>query len=149
MVSTHLLFPHTHSSPAKFVETTLSVNSWMPCRGNELQIYTVMSKQGSNKFEDYLSKLLIINIKQWEIQNCESIATTSSRHVISKPFREASASTLRQLWDDISNTVLIENNGVAPDWGCNPILSNSILFNENSIISINAEFSQHWHWWLV
>ena len=30
-----------------------------------------------------------------------------------------SASTLRQLCDDGSNSVLIENNGVAQDWGCN------------------------------
>ena len=45
----------------------------------------------------------------------------------------ASASMLRQLSDDASDTVLIENDGVAPDWGCNPFLSDSILFNENSI----------------
>ena len=33
---------------------------------------------------------------------------------------QASVSTLLQISDDASNTVLIENNGVTPDWGCNP-----------------------------
>ena len=37
---------------------------------------------------------------------------------------QASASTLRQLWDDASDIVLIENKGVAPDWGCKPFSSN-------------------------
>ena len=57
------------------------------------------------------------------------------------PLHQASASTLRQLCDDASNTALIENNGVAPDLGCNPFLGDSIVFNENSIISIIAELS--------
>ena len=35
---------------------------------------------------------------------------------------QALVSTLRQLWDDVSDTVLIENHGVTPDWGCNPFL---------------------------
>ena len=35
---------------------------------------------------------------------------------------QASASTLRQLCDDASNSVLIENNGVTSEWGCNPTL---------------------------
>ena len=47
-------------------------------------------------------------------------------------FHQASASTLQQLCDDASNTVLIENNGVAPDWSCYPFLSNSIVINENT-----------------
>ena len=34
---------------------------------------------------------------------------------------QASASTLRQLCDDVSDFVLIENNRVPPHWGCNPI----------------------------
>ena len=34
----------------------------------------------------------------------------------------ASASMSRQLCDDASDNVLIENNGVAPVWGCSPIL---------------------------
>ena len=43
---------------------------------------------------------------------------------ISKGFRtrlqHASASTLRQLCDDARDFVLIENNGVTPEWGCSP-----------------------------
>ena len=34
---------------------------------------------------------------------------------------QASASIPRQLSDDTSNTVLIENSGVAPKWGLQPI----------------------------
>ena len=35
---------------------------------------------------------------------------------------QVSASTLRQRCDDASDTVLMENNGVAPEWGCNQSL---------------------------
>ena len=51
---------------------------------------------------------------------------------------------LRQLCDDDdgSNTVLIENNGVALEWGCNQFVSNYIVFNENSTTNIIAELSQ-------
>ena len=51
---------------------------------------------------------------------------------------QASASMLRQLCDDASDTVLIENNRVLSEQGCNPISSDSIVFNENSIASIVA-----------
>ena len=44
--------------------------------------------------------------------------------------------------DDTNDIVLIENNGVAPEWGWDQFLSNSIDFNENSIASIIAELSQ-------
>ena len=44
--------------------------------------------------------------------------------------------------DDTMDTVLIENNGFAPDWGCNPFLSDSTVFNENSVASIIAELWQ-------
>ena len=53
---------------------------------------------------------------------------------------QASASMLQQLCDDTSDTVVIENNGVAPEWDCNPFSSNSFVFNENSTISVIAEF---------
>ena len=45
---------------------------------------------------------------------------------------------LRQFCNDTSDSVLIKNNGVAPDWGCNPFSSDSIVFNENSIASVIA-----------
>ena len=62
------------------------------------------------------------------------------------PFRACLHQASSHWWDDASDTVLIENNGVAPEWGCNPFSSNSIVFNENSITSLIAEFSQRWHW---
>ena len=57
---------------------------------------------------------------------------------------QSSASMLRQLCDDARDTVLIENKEVAPDWGCNLFLSNSIIFNENNITSGIVELSHHW-----
>ena len=61
--------------------------------------------------------------------------------IIRVGLHQASASTLRQLWDDASNSVLIENNGVAPEWGCNPFSSDSIVFNKNRIANIIAQVS--------
>ena len=46
---------------------------------------------------------------------------------------QASVSTMRQLCDDASDSDLIENNGVTPDWGCNPFSSDSLVLNENRI----------------
>ena len=46
----------------------------------------------------------------------------------------------QQLCKDANNTVLIENNEVAPDWGCNPFSSYSIVFKKNRIASVIAEF---------
>ena len=48
------------------------------------------------------------------------------------------------LFDDASHSVLIENNGVAPDWACNLFSSDSIVFNENRIASVIAELLQRW-----
>ena len=62
----------------------------------------------------------------------------------------ASASTLRQLCNGASDTVLIKNNGVSQKWVVTLILGDSIVFDENRILSIIAEFSlQRWHWRLV
>ena len=55
---------------------------------------------------------------------------------------EAWASTLQQLCGDASDTVLIENTGVAPKWGCNPFSSDLIVSNVNRIAIIIAELSQ-------
>ena len=38
-----------------------------------------------------------------------------------------------QRCDDACDSVLMENNGVAPNWVCNPFSSDSIVFNENGI----------------
>ena len=62
---------------------------------------------------------------------------------VSARLHQVSASTLQQFCDDASATVLIENNGGTPEWGCNPFsnhISNQIVFNENSIASVIAEF---------
>ena len=52
-----------------------------------------------------------------------------------------SATTLRQRCDDACDSVLIENNGIAPDWVCNPFSSDSIVFNENRIASVIVELT--------
>ena len=56
---------------------------------------------------------------------------------------QATVTMLRQLYNDASNTGLIENNGVTPGWGCNPFSIDCIVFNESSIASVIAELSQH------
>ena len=56
---------------------------------------------------------------------------------------QASASMRPQLYDDACNSVIIENNGVAPEWDSSPFSSDSIVFNENRIASIIPELSQH------
>ena len=55
---------------------------------------------------------------------------------------QASASMLRQLSDDACDSVVIENNGVTPEWGCNLFSSDSADFNETRIASVIAELSQ-------
>ena len=56
---------------------------------------------------------------------------------------QASASMLRQLCDDACDSVRIENNGVAPEWGSNPFSRDSTVFNKNRIASVIPEVSQH------
>ena len=51
---------------------------------------------------------------------------------------QASASMLRQLCDDACDSVLIEINGITPEWVCNPFSSGSTVFNENRIASVIA-----------
>ena len=54
-------------------------------------------------------------------------------------FHQASESMLRELCDNASDPVLIENNVVVPEWDCNSFSSDSIVFNENSIASVITE----------
>ena len=54
---------------------------------------------------------------------------------------QASALMLRQLWDDDIDTVLMESNAVAPEWGCNPFSSDFSGFKENSIASLQNRHS--------
>ena len=60
-------------------------------------------------------------------------------HSVRARSHRASESTVQQLCDDASDTVLIENNGVAPKRVATPIWSDSIVFNENSIASVITE----------
>ena len=53
------------------------------------------------------------------------------------------ASMLQQCYNDTSNIPLIENNGVAPDWDCNPFSSDYLLF---SLRAVSLVSQQHWHW---
>ena len=50
---------------------------------------------------------------------------------------------LQQLCDDDSDSVLIENNGITPDSGCNPFSSDTVVFNEKRIASVITELLQH------
>ena len=56
---------------------------------------------------------------------------------------QVSASTLRQLCYEVSNTVLIENNGVTQKWVATQFWGDSIVFNENSITSVITELLLH------
>ena len=47
---------------------------------------------------------------------------------------------VQQLCDDVSDSLLIENNGVTTHF-----LSDSIVFNENRITIVITELSEHWH----
>ena len=52
---------------------------------------------------------------------------------------QASAPMLCQLCDDANDTVLIENNRVTPECGCNPFSGDSIFINDNNIVSVIPE----------
>ena len=71
---------------------------------------------------------------------------TQNVHVRARLY-QTSGSMLWQLCNDISDSVLIENNGVTPEWGCNSFSSDSIVFIENIIVP--SELSRHWYWPLL
>ena len=69
------------------------------------------------------------------IPSCRSVdADACCEYTFRARLHRESASTLRQLYDDACNSVLVENNRVTPEWGCNQFLRDSIVFNENSIV---------------
>ena len=70
----------------------------------------------------------------------------SFEHTFRAHLRQTSASTLRQLYDDASNNVLIENNGVAWKFVATPFWSDSTVFNENRIASVFTDLWQRWRW---
>ena len=57
---------------------------------------------------------------------------------------QASASTLQQLCNDASESVV--NNGVSWKWVATPFWSDPVVFNENRIASIIPELLQRWCW---
>ena len=65
----------------------------------------------------------------WESNNSLYSSLELNRETLPLKARlhQASASTWRQLSNDASDSVLIENNGVAPEWGCNPFWSYPLL----------------------
>ena len=52
---------------------------------------------------------------------------------------QTSASMLRQLYDDASDTAFIENNGVASKWVATSLWSDSIVSNESNIAGVILE----------
>ena len=75
-----------------------------------------------------------------KIRICKEVLAREP-HFVRAHLHQASASTLRQFSDNACDSVLIENNGVASEWGCNLFSSNSTDFNENRIVSVIAELS--------
>ena len=63
-----------------------------------------------------------------------TVSTVKYKRDFRAHLHQVSVSTLQQLCDDTSDAVLIENNGVTSEWGCNPFSSVSIVFSENSIL---------------
>ena len=61
---------------------------------------------------------------------------------VHRPLGPIYTKSQRQGCDDVCNSILIKNSGVAPEWGCNLFSSDSIDFNENRIASIIIELSQ-------
>ena len=74
-------------------------------------------------------------VRMYDVFKCRC-ATFLRAHL-----HQASASALRQLCE-ACDSVLIENNGVTPEWVCNLFSSDSTDFNENRIASVIAELSQ-------
>ena len=69
------------------------------------------------------------------------------RFLLRARLHQASASTLRQLFDDTSCSHWKQWS--CSRLGCNPFSSDSIAFNENSTASIITELSQRWRGRLV
>ena len=75
------------------------------------------------------------------LQAFNALIEILSRYELRAHIHQVSASMLQQLCDDATDTVLIENNGVAQKWVATPIWSDSIVFYENIIASVIAELS--------
>ena len=62
---------------------------------------------------------------------------------------QSSESMLPHFLNDARDTIPIENNGVAPEWNCNPVSRDSIVFTDNKIHNVIAELLQRCSWCLV
>ena len=51
-----------------------------------------------------------------------SFAYCVIKHFLGPVYTDRQTQKLQQLCNDASDTVLIESNGVTPDWSCNPFL---------------------------
>ena len=65
----------------------------------------------------------------------EPVSWTSGLLYIRARLHQATESALQQLCNETSDTILIENNGVTPDWGCNPFS----LVSSQSCCSVDAD----------
>ena len=90
----------------------------------------------------HVSCLSIVWESRYKFMLAES--QTRQKGTMKARLHQASASMLPQLCDDASNSVLMENIGVAPEYGCNPFLRDSIVFNKKRIASIITELSDVW-----
>ena len=94
----------------------------------------------------WLKERAIAEINQRSLEMPDAFLYQSLSHLhrtIRVHLHHVSALTLRQLCNDASDSVLIENNGVALGWGYNPFSSDSIVLNDIRIASVIAELSQH------
>ena len=113
-------------------------------------VYLYYSDSSSNKDQRKNHFCFRSNINEPLIFMTLRVDSTKRLHLI--PFRahlhRASESMLRQLCDDTSDTVLIENNGVTQKW----IQTHSgvtLLFQMRTVLQEWSKFSQHWLWCLV
>ena len=66
------------------------------------------------------------------------LVTVLDKASMNTPLGSVYTKRQRQCCDDACDSVLTENNGVAPEWSCNPFSSNSTVFNDNSMTSVIA-----------
>ena len=61
--------------------------------------------------------------------------TCMSTQTLRVRLHQVSESTLQQLCNNTSNTSLIENNGITPEWGCNTFSSDPIVTGRNEVVA--------------
>ena len=130
---TLLYLQYLHKEPRQ-------VQKWLGKNSNGLFILVWKWKRRHREF----NLMFTSNSYKDQRKNTPSCLPSVRAHL-----HQVSASRLWQLYDDACNSILIENNGVAPEWGCNWFSSESTDSYENKIASLIAEMSQRWRWRLV